>query len=66
MDRNELARHLRELPNTEATIIVAITGYGNQYYRKFSMAAGFDEYVVKPADPGEILQLLNRIAKTVR
>lgn len=65
MDGNELARQLRQVPGAEHATMVAITGYGNQYDRQSAMDAGFDEYLVKPAEPKAILSILkNVIAST--
>lgn len=58
MDGNLLARHLRTLPEGKSAFMVAITGYGNDFNRESSMKAGFDEYVVKPANPSKIISLL--------
>jgi signal transduction histidine kinase len=58
MDGNELARRLRKLPASKRPVLVAITGYGQQFERETSMEAGFDHYFVKPADPVALLQVL--------
>jgi signal transduction histidine kinase/ActR/RegA family two-component response regulator len=44
-----LAQRLRELPEFETTLLVALTGYGQEEDRRRSMEAGFDEHFVKPA-----------------
>ena len=61
MDGNQLARCLRTLPELAHTTLIAVTGYGKQFDREQSMAAGFDHYFVKPADPGELSALLATI-----
>jgi PAS domain S-box-containing protein len=58
MDGNELARRLRALPQTSRSLLVAITGYGQDYDRTTSMEAGFDHYFVKPADIGKLAAVL--------
>ncbi len=58
MDGNALARHLRALPQTAASLLVAITGYGQDSDRKETSAAGFDYHLVKPIDPNELLSIL--------
>jgi CheY-like chemotaxis protein len=63
MDGNQLARHLRALPEAKSAFMVAITGYGNEFDKESSMQAGFDEYVVKPADPNKIVTLLAKVHK---
>jgi PAS domain S-box-containing protein len=58
MDGNELARRLRSSPQTSTALLIAITGYGQEFDRKKSMAAGFDHYLVKPADTTKLVALL--------
>lgn len=50
MDGNELAQHLRALPQTAGSLLVAITGYGHDSDRAKTLAAGFDHHLVKPVD----------------
>lgn len=59
MDGNELARHLRTLPTAQKAVLVAITGYGQQFDREAAMNAGFDHYIVKPADPQHLVEILS-------
>lgn len=61
MDGNQLARCLRILPELEHTKLIAITGYGKQFDRDQSIAAGFDHYFVKPADPAALVALLGQV-----
>lgn len=64
IDGNELARRLRAISPTTQTTLIAITGYGQTYDREQSLAAGFDYYFVKPADPTQLLALLSKIRAT--
>jgi signal transduction histidine kinase/DNA-binding response OmpR family regulator len=48
MDGYELARRLRDLPELEGVKLIAVTGYGQESDRQRSLAAGFDEHLVKP------------------
>ena len=50
MDGYEVARRLRELPQTRESLLVALTGYGQAEDRERSNAAGFDDHLVKPVD----------------
>jgi len=50
MDGHALAERLRTLPGMENLRIVAVTGYGEQSYRRRSRTAGFDRHLVKPID----------------
>ncbi|MGX2039263.1 response regulator [Methylocaldum sp. MU1018] len=58
MDGYEVARRLRERPETCDALIIAITGYGQQEDRALTKAAGFDHHLVKPVDPEELGALL--------
>lgn len=61
MSGNELARRLRSQPGTSNSMLIAVTGYGQQYDRETSMAAGFDHYFVKPASPLKLANLLKEL-----
>ena len=51
----ELARRLRAQPNTNGTVLVAVTGWGKEEDRQRSREAGFDLHLVKPVEPDQIL-----------
>ena len=59
MDGNVLAQHLRALPQTTNSLLVAITGYGQDSDRQKTHAAGFDYHLVKPVDTNKLLTILN-------
>jgi signal transduction histidine kinase len=59
MDGNELARRLRQLPQTASATLVAITGYGQEADRARTAAAGFDHHFVKPVDIEALLGVLS-------
>ncbi|MGV3741346.1 MAG: ATP-binding protein, partial [Burkholderiaceae bacterium] len=65
MDGNELAQHLRKLPNTAHAVLIAITGYGRDFDRETSMRAGFDFYFVKPIDTGKLESLLSELSQSL-
>ena len=50
MDGYEVARRIRQLPQSGNAILVALTGWGQEKDRLQSKAAGFDRHLVKPAD----------------
>jgi len=50
MDGYELARRLRKTLNPKNTMLIALTGYGQDGDIHRSMQAGFDHHLVKPAD----------------
>lgn len=50
MSGYELAKRLRQAPETERIRLVAMTGYGQASDRDKAMNAGFNEHMVKPVD----------------
>ena len=55
-----LARALRANPATSDTVLVAITGWGQERDRQLAMEAGFDHHLVKPVEPAKIREVLAR------
>ena len=49
-DGYEVARRIRAAAKGFAIKLVALTGYGQEEDRRAAMAAGFDSFLVKPAD----------------
>ncbi len=64
MDGYELARRLRAMPETAASTLVAVTGYGQPEDRERVRQAGFDRHVVKPVYLEEIEAVLDGYAST--
>jgi len=60
MDGCRLARQLRQQERFKDTLLVAMTGYGDEAYRLLSAEAGFGQYLVKPTEPATIEALLLR------
>ena len=60
MDGYELARRLRAHPRTHATRLIALTGYGRGPDRRRALDARFDEHLVKPVPPEQLLAVLER------
>ncbi|MBA3596634.1 MAG: response regulator [Methylibium sp.] len=60
LDGYEVARRLRQTPQTRDALILALTGYGQKGDQQQAIDAGFDAHFVKPADP-ELL--VKRIAE---
>jgi signal transduction histidine kinase/CheY-like chemotaxis protein len=58
MDGLEVARRLRQTPATASTLLVAVTGWGQEADRRRTQQAGFDHHLVKPVDPDGLRQLL--------
>ena len=61
MDGYEVARRMHEMPGLRGTVLVAMTGYGQEEDRMRSKAAGFARHVVKPADPGALRAMLESL-----
>lgn len=58
MDGYEVARALRQLPDFEATPLVALTGYGQARDREQALAAGFSSHLIKPLNFDDLNTLL--------
>ena len=58
MNGYEVARRLRQQPQTKDVRLIAMTGYGQDSDRQLSQEAGFDLHLVKPVDPKKLQGLL--------
>ena len=68
MSGYEVCRRMREQPGGKEVVIVAVTGWGQEEDKRRSVEAQFDGHMVKPVEPGALLQLLadlNRTKSTV-
>ena len=61
MDGNETARRLREIPGCESTILIALTGWGQEDDRRKTQEAGFNHHLVKPAAPAMLREMLAQL-----
>jgi len=66
MNGYEVARRLRQQPQTKDVWLVALTGYGQDSDRQRSQEADFDHHLVKPVDPQKLQDLLATRAKQPR
>ena len=66
MDGYQVARHLRQQPQTKDVRLIAITGYGQDSDRLRSQEAGCEHHLVKPVDPQKLQDLLTTSAKQPR
>ena len=55
VDGYEVARRMRQKPETEEVLLIALTGYGQSEDRQAALSAGFDHHFVKPADAAALL-----------
>jgi two-component system CheB/CheR fusion protein len=58
MDGFAVASALREQYRPEELLLVALTGYSQPEFRRRSLEAGFDHYLIKPIDPDVLKALL--------
>jgi CheY-like chemotaxis protein/two-component sensor histidine kinase len=63
MDGYQVARELRQRPQLERSVLVALTGYGQEQDRARSREAGFDEHLVKPASVDDLQRVLTMSRK---
>ena len=57
IDGFEAARRIRQLPNGGTFMLVALTGWGQDADQRLAREAGFDHYLVKPAERIQLEQL---------
>lgn len=61
----EVARELRQRPETASARLIALTGWGQPEDRVRTREAGFDAHLTKPTDPGTLGRVLGEIAPSV-
>jgi len=60
LDGYEVAKQFRAQPNGADTILIALTGYGQDKDRQRALDAGFDAHLTKPADVEKLTKLFTR------
>jgi CheY-like chemotaxis protein len=63
MDGYQVAQRLRQSPQLEKPLLIALTGYGQNEDRLRSKEAGFDYHLVKPVDPQGLQSLISSLAR---
>lgn len=63
MDGYELARQLRGHPKLVGVTLIAMTGLGDQAYRRLSQEAGFALHLLKPVGYGELQEILAAVVE---
>jgi CheY-like chemotaxis protein len=58
MDGYTVARQLRGIDEMHSSCLIALTGYGQPADRDRASEAGFDHHLTKPADPDELLRVI--------
>ena len=61
MDGYAVARRLRQGTASADTVLVALTGYGQECDRERTQAAGFDHHLVKPVDMDALRRVLGGV-----
>jgi signal transduction histidine kinase/DNA-binding response OmpR family regulator len=54
----EVARRMRQMPQTREVLMIALTGYGQKEDRIRAAEAGFDHHFVKPTNPRDLVELI--------
>jgi PAS domain S-box-containing protein len=60
MNGFEVARRLRQHPQTREALLVAMTGWGQEEDRRRGREAGFDHHLVKPVSPESVDDVIRR------
>jgi DNA-binding response OmpR family regulator len=60
----DVARALSKDQQGYRPLLIAVTAYGRKYPEEEAVAAGFDHYLVKPADPFQIEFLVEQHLRT--
>ncbi|WP_153558819.1 ATP-binding protein [Roseimaritima sediminicola] len=55
----EVMRQMRRLEPETQTLLVALTGHGDEQHRQQAAEAGCDEYLVKPVDIRDLMRLVD-------
>lgn len=63
MNGFRVAELIRANPNLEGTLLVALTGYGDEQDRKRSLEAGFDLHLVKPLEMAALHDIFSSLGQ---
>ena len=66
MDGHEVARRMRQQPDLQRAVLVALTGYGQESDRQTSLDAGFNHHLTKPADFKDVNTILAAISQAAQ
>jgi PAS domain S-box-containing protein len=61
MNGYEVAARLRQRAESQRTVLIALTGYGQEEDRRRAKAAGFDYHLTKPVEPEALTALLDTL-----
>jgi CheY-like chemotaxis protein len=57
----DACRRLRAQPELRAMVLVVMSGHDEDAHRQAALAAGADDYLVKPVEPRSLLQRVNEL-----
>ena len=63
LDGYDACRRIREQPWGKDTLVVALTGWGQDEDRRRTSEAGFDYHLVKPVESGQLVKVLAEVAR---
>ena len=66
IDGIELARRLRAQPETAHSVLIAVSGYGQESDRRAALEAGFAHHLVKPVDLDALDAVLATVSRATR
>jgi CheY-like chemotaxis protein len=61
----DLARHLRQRPELQATALIAVSGYSDEDIRRRAVECGIESFLLKPVEPATLQALLAQMAGQV-
>jgi len=62
----DVARHLRANPDTSSIPLIAATGYSHSFQLDRARDAGFDQILIKPADPDALVEAIERLLSSTQ
>jgi CheY-like chemotaxis protein len=65
MSGHEVARAIRQEPWGRGMVLIAVTGWSAREDRERSRVVGFDHHLVKPVEPGALVQLLASLEQSL-
>jgi CheY-like chemotaxis protein len=54
----EFGKRLRQMPKLSGILVIALSGYSPASFREGGTQGVFDHYLIKPVDPGTILEII--------
>jgi DNA-binding response OmpR family regulator len=61
MDGYELAGRLRSQPGGEDIVLIALTGWGGEEFRRMARGVGFDRFFVKPVTMDSLVAVIGSV-----